>query len=176
MIRNLHLLGASVAAAALMAAGSAAAQSSASQLINGTMTLFQPVTISKTSDLSFGTLIRPASGNGDATIDASSGGLTVTGGVGAVTASTHSRAVFTVSGEGGMNFTVTTPQTFTMTHNGAQDPIQVTLNSTTGGGTLSGSNGQTGTATVGIGGQIAISNGTPSGAYSGSFTITVAYN
>lgn len=160
----------------LLAAGQAGAQNSASQQVTGTMNLYQPLTVTKISDLSFGTLIKPVSGNGDATIEANTGNLTATGGIGVVTSSTHSRAVFTVAGEGGLNFTVTTPGSFSMTHNGAQDPISVTLSSTTGGGTLSGSAGSQGTATVGVGGQIAISNGTPSGAYSGAFTITVAYN
>lgn len=174
--RKSHLIAVVAAAAALSGAGAAAAQSSASQSVNGTMTLYQPITLTKNSDLSFGTLIRPGSGNGNATIDASSGGLTSTGGVGIVTASTHSRATFTVSGEGGLNFTVTTPQSFTMTRSGGSDTVQVALNATTGSGTLSGSNGATGTATFGVGGQIQLSNGTPTGAYSGSFTIMVAYN
>lgn len=172
-----RLAAAAIAAvAALGFAGAAAAQNSASQQVSGTMTLYQPITLAKNSDLSFGTLIKPASGSGNATIDASSGALSATGGIGVVTASTHSRATFTVSGEGGLNFSVTTPQSFNMTRAGGSDTVQVTLNSTTGSGTLSGSAGATGTATFGVGGQIQIASGTPTGSYSGTFTIMVAYN
>lgn len=168
------------AAAALLAVGAPAlAQTNSAQSVTGTMTVYQPITLAKTSDLSFGTVMRPASGNGTVSIDAQSGARTITGGASPVANGPNaapSRAVFTVTGEGGMNFTVTYPQTFNMTRNGNQDPIQVTLNSTMGGGQLSGSNGQQGTQTFGIGGQVLLSNGTPTGAYSGSFTVTVAYN
>jgi hypothetical protein len=171
-----HLMGAAVAAGALMLAGSAAAQSSANETITGTMTLFQPIVVTKTSDLSFGTLIRPQTGRGEATIDPASGNLAVTGAVGTISASSHSRAIFVVTGEGGLNFSVTTPSSFSMTQNGGQDPIEVTLTPTITGGALSGVSGAEGSATVGVGGQIQIDSATPSGAYAGSFTVTVAYN
>lgn len=165
-------------ALALCAIGGAAqAQTSSNATVSGSMTVFQPITLTKTSDLSFGTVMRPASGNGTVTIDASSGARTVTGGAAPVASGgTPSRAAFTVTGEGGLNFTVTHPASFNMTRNGNQDPIQVMLNSTMGGGQLSGSAGQQGTQTFGIGGQVLLSNGTPTGAYTGSFTVTVAYN
>lgn len=172
-IRTSRLAGLAAALVATTLAGSAAAQSSANTNATGSMTLYQPIAITKNTDLQFGTLIRPGSGNGNVTIDATSGGINATGGIGVVTSSTHSRATFTVTGESGMNFTVTTPQSFNMTRSGGSDQIQVMLASSMGGGQLSGSPG---TANFGVGGQILISNGTPSGAYSGTFTITVAYN
>lgn len=169
-----------VVAAAVLAAvgGQALAQTSSNTSVSGTMTVYQPITLNKTSDLSFGTVMRPASGNGTVTIDAQSGTRSVTGGASPVANGPNaapSRAAFNVTGEAGMNFTVTYPQTFNMTRNGS-DPIQVTLNSTMGGGQLVGAPGQQGTQSFGIGGQVLLSNGTPTGSYTGSFTVTVAYN
>lgn len=176
MLRN--LLPAIAATVALGLAGAASAQTSANTTASGSLGVVQPITIAKVSDLSFGTVVRPVSGNGTVVIDASTGARTMTGGVSAIgggPVTTVTRAVFTVSGEGGYNFTVTIPASFNITRNGNQDPIQVTLVSTTGTGTLSNSFGTTGTATVGIGGSVPISNGTPSGSYTGTFTVTVAY-
>jgi hypothetical protein len=157
--------------------GAAQAQTSSNTTVSGSMTVFQPITLTKTSDLSFGTIMRPASGNGTVTVDATSGARSVTGGAAPVASGgTPSRAAFIVTGEGGLNFTVSFPASFNMTRNGNQDPIQVSINSTMGGGQLSGSSGQQGTQAFGIGGQVLLSNGTPTGAYTGSFTVTVAYN
>jgi hypothetical protein len=177
MFRN--LVPAAVAAVALGLAGAASAQTSANTTASGSLGVVQPISIAKVTDLSFGTVVRPASGNGTVTIDATTGGRTMTGGVSAIAGGPFTavtRAAFTVSGEGGYNFSVTIPASFNITRNGNQDPIQVTLTSTTGTGTLSNSFGTTGTATVGVGGSVLLSNGTPSGAYTGTFTITVAYN
>lgn len=173
-----HLLPVAAAVAMLGLAGVASAQTSANTTASGSLGVVQPIAIAKISDLSFGTVVRPASGNGTVTIDASTGARTITGGVSAIgggPVTSVGRAAFTVSGEGGYNFTVSIPASFNITRNGNQDPIQVTLTSTTGSGTLSNSFGTTGTATVGVGGSLLLSNGTPSGAYTGSFTITVAY-
>jgi hypothetical protein len=168
-----------VAAIALLGfAGAAAAQTSANTTASGSLGVVQPISIAKVTDLSFGTVVRPGSGSGTVTVDASTGNRVLTGGVSAINGgpfTSITRAAFTVSGEGGYNFTVTIPASFNITRNGNQDPIQVNLTSTTGTGTLSNAFGTTGTATVGVGGSVTLSNGTPSGAYTGAFTITVAY-
>jgi spore coat protein U-like protein len=167
-----------IAAAAVAAAAPAMAQSSSTASVTGTMNVTQPLQLSKTTDLTFGTIMRPASGSGNVSIDATTGARTVTGNASGVTGgsnATPTRAAFTVSGEGGMNITVTVPSSMNMTRGGL-DPITVSLNSTMGGGQLSGSAGSTGTASFGVGGQLAISNTTPTGAYSGTFNVTVAYN
>jgi len=164
------------AVASLAAAAPALAQASSSQTVTASMNVTQPLQIAKTSDLVFGTIMRPTSGSGNVIIDANTGARTVTGNAsGSTGGSTPTRAAFTVTGEGGMNITVTTPTSMVMTRGGS-DPITVSLNSTMGGGQLSGSPGSSGTASFGIGGQLTLSNTTPSGAYSGSFNVTVAYN
>jgi len=177
-IRN-TLLGAAAAVTALVLAGPAAAQASSAQPASGTMTLFLPIALTKVSDLSFGTVVRPTSGNGAVAVNAATGQATPSGGAALMSGGPNaaaSRASFTVSGEGGLNFSVTIPATFNMTRSGGSDTLAVALNSTTGGGTLSGTYGSAGTAAFGVGGSVPLSSGTPAGAYSGTFTVTVAYN
>lgn len=167
-----------LAAAVCAVGGTAHAQTSTTTSTTASMNITQPLQLTKVTDLVFGTIMRPTSGSGNVIIDAQSGNRNVTGNASGVTggsAATPTRAAFTVSGEAGMNITVTVPGSMTMTRGGA-DPITVSLNSTMGGGQLSGPTGGTGTAAFGVGGQLAISDSTPPGAYTGTFNVTVAYN
>jgi Domain of unknown function (DUF4402) len=152
------------------------AQSTASQSATGTTKIVQPITLTKVSDLAFGTLVRSTSiSTNTVTVDPSTGARALTGsGDGVLVASTVSRAAFTVGGEGGQTFSVTVPSTFTMT-SGANN-ITVTLATTGATGTISGTIGSAGTATIGVGGNFSANNAQAGGAYSGSFTTTVAYN
>lgn len=174
------ILAAGAAALAVSAtAGAACAQASASAATNSTGTIFQPILLAKNSDLSFGTVVRPISGTGTVTIDATTGNRTLNG-QGALLNSgpnaTAARATYTVTGEGGQTFAITVPATFNMTRSGGSDTLQVTLTPTATSGTLSGALGATGTSTFGVGGAIPISNTTASGAYSGTFNVIVNYN
>jgi spore coat protein U-like protein len=169
-------LGRATAAASASLAGAAAAQATAGQPANASIAVLMPIALTKTTDLSFGTVVRPTSGNGNVSVDASTGTRTLSGNVTALGGGSVSRAAFTVGGEGGQNFTVTVPSTFNMVRVGGSDSMQVSLTSTMGGGMLSGSFGSAGSASFGVGGQVGLSNTTPSGSYTGTFTVTVAYN
>ncbi len=167
-----------VLAAVAVAAPAFATETNSSVSVTGSMNVTAPLTVAKNADLVFGTIMRPTSGTGTVSVDAQNGNRTVTGNATGVTGgsnATPTRAAFTVTGDGGMNITVTVPQNMTMTRGGS-NPITVALNSTMGGGQLSGSAGSTGTANFGVGGQLTLSNTTPPGAYTGTFTVTVAYN
>ena len=155
-----------------MTAGASHAQASATQTTTGTSTIIQPISITSSTGLAFGTVIRPASGNGSVTIDATTGARTFSGTVAGMT-STTSRAAYTVSGEGGMNYSISVPVNFNLT---GPSTIQVFLTPTATSGTLSGSLGGPGTSTFGVGGNFMISNGTQTGVYSGTFNVTVSYN
>jgi len=155
-----------------MLAGSAFAQSSASQTTTGTATIIQPITLMAGTGLAFGTLVRPSTGSGVVTIDQTSGARTVTGGVVAL-ASTTSRATYTVGGEGGQTFSIAVPATFSLTGPGT---IAVTLTPTAATGTLSNALGVAGAASFGVGGNFTIAAATATGVYSGSYNVTVAYN
>ncbi|MET0273662.1 MAG: DUF4402 domain-containing protein [Phenylobacterium sp.] len=172
------LTGFAVALAASGLAGGACAQATSTQPSNSSIAVLQPIALAKVSDLSFGTVVRPTSGSGNVLINATTGARTITGSVtpmGSGPVAAISRAAFSVSGEGGQNFVITVPASFNMTLAG-QNPMTVTLTSSMSGGTLSNALGTAGSSSFGVGGQVTIASGTPSGSYTGSFTVTVAYN
>jgi hypothetical protein len=136
-------------------------------------TIIRSIAIAKTSDLVFGRVVKPLSGAGTVTIDATSGARTLSGAQGLDTP-TPSRAAFNVTGEGGQVFSVTVPATFDMT--GPQTMTVTTTSSVGATATLSSSLGSAGSLTVGVGGTAPINASTPNGDYSGSFIVTVAYN
>lgn len=163
---------------AVLAAGAAApafAQASASQSTTGTTRILSPISLTKNSDLAFGSVVRTTSGTNTVTIDATTGARSITGaGTGVLVTSTTSRAAYTVAGEGGQTFSITVPGSFNMT-SGA-NTIAVTLVATAATGTISGAIGTAGTATFGVGGSFPLPSTQVSGNYTGSFTATVAYN
>ncbi len=174
-----HLLPVVAMTTVLAGGGPALAQSSAAQTTSGALTLFMPLAVAKLSDLSFGTVMRPTSGGGNVSVNATTGQVTAGGGAAVMSGGpggAASRAAFEVTGEGGLNFSVVVPQNFIMTRTGGQETLQVSLVSTTGGGTLSGRNGSAGSAAFGIGGSTQLNSTTQGGTYTGTFTITVAYN
>ena len=154
--------------------GPAMAQSS-SVTTNGTTTIIQPVTITQSNALSFGTIVRPLSGSSTITIGTGADTVSTTGSAIALRGTT-SRARYTVSGEGGEIVSVTMPASFPMQKSGATD-LTVTLSRAPAGNlTLSGATGATGTAALDIGGSFPITSTTTVGDYTGSFTVSVAYN
>jgi hypothetical protein len=136
--------------------------------------VFRSLAIAKTSDLVFGSVVKPAAGSGTVAIDAATGARAVTGGVVGVANPTPTRAVFNVTGEGGQAISVSVPASFQMT--GPQPITVTTTNSAAGAPVLSGALGSPGSYSFGVGGSAPITSTTPDGSYSGSFTVTVAYN
>ena len=166
-----------IALAIAAAASQASAQNSATQSTTGTGTILQPITLTKDSDLAFGSIVRPSSGSNTVTINQTTGTRTLSGGGnGALVTSTTSRATFTVDGEGASTFSITVPANFNMTRVSGSETLAVTLTATGASGTLSGSAGSAGSATFGVGGAFPLDNTTVTGAYTGTFNTTVAYN
>lgn len=170
-----------VAAVIFSMASMAHAQASASQTASGSATIFRPITLAKNSDLRFGTIVRPASGSDTVTIAANGSRSLSTNNAVALTSGSHvapGAATYTVSGEGGQAFSISTPATFNMTRSGGSETITITLAASATSGTLTGTLGaaSSGTASFSIGGSMPVSTTTVSGAYSGSFITTVAYN
>lgn len=181
MVRSLQLgiCGVAAAAVACLLAGPALAQNSSQQSTTGTGTIFQPIALTKTSDLSFGTLVRPASGSGVVSINAADGVRSLTGSGALLSGGPNnapSRAAYTVSGEGGQTFSITVPASFSMTRSGGSETLAITLDPTATSGTLSGSLGAQGSASFGVGGSVSVGDTTATGSYAGSFNVTVAYN
>ena len=151
------------------------AQTSASAVTNSSTTIIQPITLTKNTDLTFGTIVKPTDTTTTVTINASTGARTFAGGnaVGGGTA-TSGRATYSVGGEGGQTFSISVPATFTLTSGANTLTVTPVVSAATG--TISGTLGSAGTANFGVGGSFAVATNTASGAYTGSFSATVAYN
>lgn len=172
-----HVLKIALAAAAVSAiAAPAMAQTSTTQSTSATVKIVQPITLTKVTDLAFGTVVKPSSGNNTITISTGSDTPAITGAGSAAVSGTASRASFTVGGEGGSTFSITVPSSVTMTRSGGSETLSVTLTASGSSGTLSGSIGSAGSATFKVGGAFTVASTTVSGNYSGSFNTTVAYN
>ncbi|WGM31850.1 DUF4402 domain-containing protein [Brevundimonas sp. NIBR11] len=166
------------ALAAVAFAAPAMAQSTASTTGTGSITIIRPLTITKNADLKFGSVVRPSTGSGTAVVSAA-GVRSVTGGVvGLASGDTPQASQFTVAGEGGQSISVTIPATFTMA-NGSDSLTVTTSNNLTGSAgaqTLSNALGGAGTLVFTVGGSVPVASTTPTGAYTGAFTVSAAYN
>jgi hypothetical protein len=138
-----------------------------------TATVRKSLQITKLTDLQLGTLVRPATGSGTVTINATTG-LRTTGGANppvGVTGPASGRATYTLTGEPSSTFTINIPASATLT-SGA-NTIALTLTNTASGA-------QTmpvgGSLALGIGGSATITSTTASGSYSTSFVVTITYN
>ena len=161
--------------AAATAAGSQAfAQATSSQTTTGSVTIFQPITLSKTKDLAFGVIVRPASGSGTVTVS-TAGARTISGSGALLNDVTPSAATFTANGEGGQAFSINVPSSFTMT-GPSSSTLNVAVTASAATATMSGALGAAGSATFTVGGSITVASTTVNGAYSGTFTTTVTYN
>lgn len=139
-----------------------------------TTTIVRPVTIAKNNDLIFGTIIRPATGSSTVSLSSASDTVSANGAGFAILGGT-SRAKYTITGEGGQEISIDVPADFSMTRTGGGS-LLVTLASDLGATTsLGGSIGSDGTKDLNVGGSFEITDATPTGAYSGTFNVTVAY-
>lgn len=166
-----------LAVAGLSVSGTAFAQAADTDNKSATtsVTILRPLTLTKDADLVFGRVVQPRTGNDTVTIANNSNTTTVGGTAVVLGGITTSRAAFTASGEGGAAITVTVPATASLT-SGANS-LTVTLDpAVSGSTTLSGSAASAGTKTIDVGGHFTLGSGQASGAYTGSFTVTVAYN
>jgi hypothetical protein len=165
-------LAASLTAAAFC--GAAQAQTSTSTSTTASLTVIEPaLTVTKTSDLAFGAVVRPTSGSGTISIDANNGNVQTGGGVAvASVGGPATRASYTVAGVPNRNIQVTLPNNFAMTRSGGSETLTVTLTSSMGGGQI----GSGGSVSFYVGGQVVLASTTVAGAYSGDFSVTVAYN
>lgn len=173
-----RILAYALVATGLFASSSAAlAQSSATATASGSTTIIRPITIAKDVDLAFGRIVKPSSGSG--TVAIADTGDSVTAGLGAVALSgiTTSRAKFTVDGEGGQAVSLAIPANFDMVlSSDATKKITVNLDPDLASSiTLSNALGSAGAATLYVGGSFALPSTTSTGAYSGTFSVTAAY-
>ncbi|KQW82943.1 DUF4402 domain-containing protein [Brevundimonas sp. Root1279] len=173
-----RLFAAAAALAVVAFAAPALAQSSVSTTGQGSITVIRPLTVTKNADLKLGTVVRPTTGSGTVAVSAA-GVRSVTGGVvGLSSGDTPQAAQFTVDGEGGQSVSVTVPATFTMAN--GSDTLTVTTNNNLSGSaaaqTLSNAGGAAGSLSFKVGGTVPVASNAPTGVYTGTFTVSAAYN
>ncbi|NTU68594.1 MAG: DUF4402 domain-containing protein [Chlorobiaceae bacterium] len=157
--------------AALLVFGSEA-KAGDSATADASAVITTPLSVSKSRDLTFGT-IAPGTSAGTVTIGTgSSADRSATGGVQLVT-STHASAAFTVTGLTGATYSVSVPVSANLS-DGASHSMTVS------GFTTDHSAGTTLPATGGdpftVGGTLNVAAGQAAGTYSGSFAVNVSYN
>lgn len=189
-VRKLKVVGLMLAAG--LVSGQAVAQQSATGTAATQAVVIQPITISKTNDLTFGRL---ASGitAGSIEIAAADGARTGTSAnlvAADGTATAPGRAVFTITGEPGLTYGISAPAgTITLTNDvgGAEAATLVvtltgiySLNNavTATASTASTATLTDGSDTLGIGGSLALVANAPSGIYANAegIALTVNYN
>ncbi len=169
-----------IAVGFLVGATGAMAQSSATGTGTATATVIRPISILAVNDLAFGNIV-PSGVAGTLALTAAAitaatpgGGITQP----VATPGTRTAASFTVGGEGGFTYaitlpgvaqTITGPAAATMTVSGFTSSPNAT-------GTLSNAIGAAGTETLYVGGTLNVGINQAAGNYTGTFTVTVAYN
>jgi hypothetical protein len=172
-----------IAAALLVSAAAApafAGPESASDTATATAKIIQPITVTKDRDMQFGTLVKPRTGSGTVTVANNGTRSLGTGVASPASSAAPTSAQFTIKGEGAQAMTVAVPASFDLV-NGASSLTVTTSNdgSIAAAGTtktLSGVLGAEGSYVVQVGGAFDLASTTATGVYSGSFTVTAAYN
>jgi len=177
------ILGMAVSAIVLGAAATAfAAGNTSATTANVTTTIIRPISVTKNTDLHFGTIVRPSAGVG--TVGLTAANVPTVTGTGAILlpSSTTSPANFTVSGEGAQAFTLVIDSTVTMTNTAASGGTLVvtTVNDAacTTSCSLPGALGDVAndTKVVNVAGSFPLTSLTNTGAYAGTMNISVTYN
>lgn len=143
-------------------------------------TVVRPITITASSpNLRFGSFSTSAAGQTVAI--ATDGTRMLTGAVGVGSGqNAFGAASFTVGGEGALTYAITLPSTTDITTGTglAAETMAVSsfVSNPSGTGTLSGTAGTAGTQTLLVGATITTVASQVAGIYSGTFTVTVAYN
>lgn len=162
-------------AALLVSASPAFAVVNATATAEAKGLVLQPLTLTKVSDLDFGTVIA-SNAAGTVTINADSGARAVTGGVTAVPSYPGGRGEFAGAGTATQSviLSLTSPSVLVSTTN-ASDTLVVTSMALDNGNTLTRTIDSTSAFTVGVGGNFAIAASQPNGLYSAQFTVTASY-
>jgi hypothetical protein len=164
----------------LICAQFASAQTSANVNAYGRANIVSAITITKNHDLLFGQVVSDI--NAGTVVVGTDGTRTSTGGLtllaqSGVSYSTVHQASFAITGSAGYIYTIGLPTTAVTLTSGTGEAaptmtVDTFLSSPSGTGTL---DTTLGTSTLNVGGTLHVAAGQAAGAYSGSFTVTVAY-
>lgn len=152
---------------------SAKAQTTAtSAAVSASATIVTPITITSDRNLAFGTIV-PAAGVGSVTVDPL-GARTYTGGVTGIS-STVSSARFTVGGTANQAYTIAFPADNAIVLTSGANTMTLKTWTTDIPGTA-GDLGAGASQTFQVGATLNVGAAQASGAYTGTFTVTVTYN
>lgn len=164
-------------AAALTATAFSANTLAAEATTTATGKVLQPITITKATDLAFGEFV---SGSTGGTVVITTGNSrSKTGDVVLSTVGGSAAGVFNVGGEADATFSITAPDTGTLTHTDTTTTMAVDFVHDLDGSTQDSPTQGTltaGAATIYLGGTLTVGAAQKPGDYSGSATITVEYN
>ncbi|WP_313540470.1 DUF4402 domain-containing protein [Sphingomonas sp.] len=154
-----------------------AAMAQVAETATASLTIVQPLTITKDADLRFGSIVKP-SGSGFVAIS-TAGTRSVTDGVQAVSAGdTPQAARFTVSGAGGRALSIQIPPSIILSS--GPHALLVTTTSNLSGAlaaqVLSGTPETSGSLEVRVGGSVALASTTEPGTHIGVLSVSAAYN
>ena len=162
-----------VATAAVAASGYAANALAASDTGASDAVILVPLSIAHNggASLDFGTI---APDVGGATVQVTTAGAaSVTAGAAVLTGATSADA-FTVTGEGGMSYTISLPATITLTSGGNNMTVNNVVSNPATPATLPAGPGSV-TQTLNVGGDLVVGASQAPGTYAGTYTVTVNY-
>jgi hypothetical protein len=131
---------------------------------SGTAIILTPLTISKTTDLNFGTLAAGNAAGAAVVADAAAPALAATGGTEVISATNAAAAEFAVAGEASTLFDVSCGAISLGSLVVTPDYVSQATTDASGDYTLY------------VGGSLAVPANTAGNTYTGSFTVTVSYN
>ena len=152
-------------------ATAAFAQTSATATASASARVLTPITITKLTDLNFGSLVAGPTA-GTVVVDPASA-RTATGGVSLVN-STYTAAQFNVTGEPSTAYTITLPGAIAITHT-TNNALTMTVNTFTSNPSGTGTLSALGAQQLNVGATLNVAANQGSGLYTGNFNVTVAY-
>ena len=180
---SLAALAATLAVAAPVAAApTATVTATGNPIAKGVVVL--PLTLSKTADLDFGTVIASTTTPGSVTISADDGSRSVTGGVIGVPNYPGNRAIFQGAGTATQNVLLTLQAPAVLSNGSNSITVSSMVFDSAGASAPNGVTGYlettrvingTGAFSIGVGGTFAIAANQPNGLYSAPFIVTAEY-
>lgn len=145
--------------------------SSSANAATSNATVVAQIAVTENTLMNFGKFSSSASAGTITLTPAASTSRSSTGGVSLLSTPTPSAGIFTVTGDNGATYAITLPTTVTLTSGANNMTVNTFTSSPTPTGTLTG-----GTQTLYVGAKLNVSASQPTGTYTGTYTVTVAYN
>ena len=160
-----------LATALVLPAGTAfAAQSSATASASAAARIIAPITLTKVTDLNFGDVV-PGSSAGTVVLT-HGGAVSSTGGTTLGNSTNVAAAAFTVGGQANETYAITLPSSATLTSGSSSMTVNAFNSNPSGTGTLT----TAGTQPLAVGATLNVGANQSVGSYTGSFSVTAAYN